>query len=113
MRVLSEDEVTQTILEQGPLTAEELARLAYPVRVAYLALMFGWAKEHGLDNLVEQREILKPMVLRGLEETARFIDSFWERETGRPLKVKTETTPKSSSVAIDPVPKASKKRGRK
>ena len=86
MRVLSEDEVTKTILEHGPLTAQELARLAYPVRVAYLALMFGWAKEHGLDNLVEQREILKPMVLRGLEETAEFIDSFWERETGRPPK---------------------------
>ena len=92
MRVFSEDEVTQIILENGPLSAEELARLAYPVRVAYLALMFGWAKEHGLDNLVEQREILKPMVLRGLEETAGFIDSFWERETDSAPKTKAKTT---------------------
>ena len=76
MRILTDDEVTQAILEQGPLTTEELVRMAYPVRAIYLALMLGWAQEHGLDNLVEHRAVLKPMVLRGLEEMVGFIDSF-------------------------------------
>ena len=81
MRVLTDDEVTQIILEQGPLTAEELARMAYPVRVVYLALMLSWAKEHGLDNLVEHRKSLKPVVQHGLAETAEFMNIFWERQT--------------------------------
>ena len=94
MWILTDDEVAQTILEQGPLTTEELARMAYPVRVAYLALMLSWAKEHGLDNLVEQKEILKPMVLHGLQEMEGFFNSFWEHQTGRPPKAKLETTSK-------------------
>ena len=60
--------------------------MAYPVRAAYLALMLGWAKEHGLDDLVEQRESLKPMVLRGLEEIVGFVDNFWARKTVSPPK---------------------------
>ncbi len=83
MRILAEDEVVQTILEQGPLNTEELARMAYPVRAAYLALMLSWAKEHGLDNLIEQKEILKPMVLDGLEDMAEFMGGFWERQAGK------------------------------
>lgn len=87
MRIPTDEEVTQTILEQGPLTTEELARMAYPVRVAYLALMLSWAQERGLDTLVEQKEILKPMVLRGLEELVTSMDSFWEQHVGRPPKI--------------------------
>jgi hypothetical protein len=54
--------------------------MAYPVRAAYLALMLSWAKQHGLDRLIEQRDALKPMVLRGLEEVAEMIQLFWQRE---------------------------------
>ena len=86
MRVLSDEEGTQIILEHGPLTAEELARMSFPVRTLYLALMLGWAKERGLDNLVEQKKVLKPMVLRGLEEIASSIDIFWDREDGSPKR---------------------------
>ncbi len=96
MRILSEDEVIQTILEHGPLTTEELARIAFPVRVAYLALMLSWAKEHGLDNLVEQKETLKPVVLRGLEETMGSIDRFWASEPGRSPKAKKRNGAKAS-----------------
>ena len=102
MRILTDNEVTQTILEQGPLTTEELARMAYPVRVAYLALMLSWVKEHGLDNLVDQKEVLKPLVLRGLEETVGSIDQFWEHHVSRPPKAK----PAEASTA-------SKKKGSK
>ena len=107
MRILTDNEVAQTILEQGPLTTEELARMAYPVRAAYLALMLSWAKEHGLDNLVDQKEVLKPMVLRGLEETVASMDSFWKHHAGRPKKAKPAEASKGSKR------KASKKKGGK
>ncbi len=107
MRILTDNEVAQTILEQGPLTTEELARMAYPVRVAYLALMLSWAKEHGLDNLVDQREVLKPMVLRGLEETVASMDSFWKDHVDRPPKAKSAEASKESKQ------KGSKKKGGK
>ncbi len=68
--------------------------MAYPVRVAYLALMLNWAKEHGLDNMVEQKKILRPMVLRGLEQIATLIHSFWEGQSGGRLKTKAEVTSK-------------------
>ena len=59
--------------------------MAYPVRAAYLALMLSWAKQHGLDRLIEQRDALKPMVLRGLEEVGEMIQIFWDREDpGKP-----------------------------
>ena len=88
MHILTDEEVIQTILEQGPLTIEEWVRMASPVRAAYLALMLGWAKEHGLDHLVEHRAALKPLVLRGLEETVGFIDSFWARQADSPSLAK-------------------------
>ena len=80
MQELTDDKVVETILHHGPITLEELVRMAYPVRSAYLALMLSWAKQHGLDRLIEQRDALKPMVLRGLEEVAEMIEVFWERE---------------------------------
>ena len=80
MKNLTDDKVVQTILEDGPITPEEFSRMAYPVRAAYLALMLSWAKEHGLRHLIEQKETLKPMVLRGLEEVADLIHIFWKRE---------------------------------
>jgi hypothetical protein len=80
MEILTEAALVQTILERGPVTPEEFARMAYPVRAAYLTLMLSWAKERGLDHLTEQREALKPMILRGLEEVAEMIDVFWKRE---------------------------------
>jgi hypothetical protein len=80
MEILTKEALVQTILERGPVTPEEFARMAYPVRAAYLTLMLSWAKEHGLDHLTEQREALKPMILRGLEEVAEMIDLFWKRE---------------------------------
>ena len=80
MQSLTDDAIVQTILERGPVTPEEFARMAYPVRAAYLALMLSWAKQNGLDHLVEQKEALKPMVLRGLEEVAEMIHVFWGRE---------------------------------
>ena len=82
MLILSKDEVTQTILKHGPLTPEELARMAYPVRVAYLALMLSWVREHGLDNLIEQKEALRSMALRGLKEAAGSIDGFRAGRSG-------------------------------
>jgi len=81
MQELPEDKLVQTILDHGPITPIEFARMAYPVRAAYLALMLSWTKQHGLDHLVEQKETLKPMVLRGLEEVAEMIHVFWKRET--------------------------------
>lgn len=81
MQELTDDKVVQTILDHGPVTPIEFARMAYPVRAAYLALMLSWTKQHGLDHLVEQKEALKPMVLRGLEEVAEMIHVFWKRET--------------------------------
>ena len=80
MQNLTDDKVVQSILDHGPLTPEEFARMAYPVRAAYLALMLSWAKEHGVERLIEQRDALKPMVLRGLEEVAEMIRVFWKRE---------------------------------
>ena len=80
MQNLTDDKVVQTILDDGPITLEEFGRMTFPVRAAYLALMLSWAKEHGLGQLIEQREELKPMVLRGLEEVAEMIHVFWERE---------------------------------
>ena len=80
MQNLTDDKVVQTILDHGPLTLEEFGRMAYPVRAAYLALMLSWAKQHGLRQMIEQRDELKPMVLRGLEEVAEMIHVFWERE---------------------------------
>ena len=88
MQALTDNEIAQTILEQGPLTTAELAHLAYPVRTAYLALMLSWVKEHGLENLIDQKEVLKPMVLRGLEETVASIDGFWKHHGSRPPKAK-------------------------
>jgi hypothetical protein len=80
MQNLTDDKLVQTILDHGPITKGEFARMAYPVRAAYLALMLSWAKQHGLDRLIEQRDALKPMVLRGLEEVAEMIQLFWQRE---------------------------------
>ena len=80
MQDLTDDKVVQIILEHGPITPLEFTRMAYPVRAAYLALMLSWSKQHGLDHLVEQKETLKPMVLRGLEEVAEMIHVFWTRE---------------------------------
>ena len=80
MQELTDDKLVQTILHHGPITLEEFGRMAYPVRAAYLALMLSWAKQHGLDGLIEQRDALKPMVLRGLEEVAEMIEVFWDRE---------------------------------
>ena len=80
MQNLSDDKVVQTILDHGPITLEEFCRMAYPVRAAYLALMLSWAKQHGLGQMIEQRDALKPMVLRGLEEVAEMIQVFWDRE---------------------------------
>ena len=80
MQTLTDDKLVQTILEDGPITPEEFARMAYPVRAAYLALMLSWAKQHGITHLIQQREVLKPMVLRGLEEVAELIHVFWKRE---------------------------------
>lgn len=80
MQNLTDDKVVQTILDHGPITPEEFARMAYPVRAAYLALMLSWAKQHGVGRLIEQRDALKPMVLRGLEEVAELIRVFWKRE---------------------------------
>ena len=80
MQDLTDDKVVQVILNDGPITPKEFARMAYPVRAAYLALMLSWTKQHGLDHLVEQKETLKPMVLRGLEEVAEMIHVFWKRE---------------------------------
>ena len=80
MQELTDDKMVQTILHHGPITQEEFGRMAYPVRAAYLALMLSWAKQHGLDHLIEQRDALKPMVLRGLEEVAEMIQVFWKRE---------------------------------
>ncbi len=91
MKIPTDDEVIQTILEQGPLTPEELARLAYPVRTVYLALMLSWAQEHGLNNLVGQRESLKPMMLRCLEEVAEYINSVWRRRTDAAISGRTRT----------------------
>lgn len=85
MQELTDDKVVQTILHRGPITLEEFGRMAYPVRAAYLALMLSWAKQHGLDRLIEQRDALKPMVLRGLEEVGEMIQVFWDREhPGKP-----------------------------
>ena len=105
MRTLTDNEIAQTILEQGPLTTEELAHMAYPVRAAYLALMLSWVKEHGLDNLIDQKEVLKPMVLRGLEETVASMDSFWEHRVGRSQRAKPAEASKESKQ------KGSKKTG--
>jgi hypothetical protein len=80
MEELTDDKMVETILRDGPITLEEFGRMAYPVRAAYLALMLSWAKQHGMDSMIEQRDALKPMVLRGLEEVAEMIQLFWERE---------------------------------
>ena len=80
MEKLTDDKVVQTILEDGPITPEEFTRMAYPVRAAYLALMLSWAKQHGLKHLIEQKETLKPVVLRGMEEVGQLIHVFWKRE---------------------------------
>ncbi|HEX7294953.1 MAG TPA: hypothetical protein VF251_04315 [Pyrinomonadaceae bacterium] len=89
MQSLTDDKIVQTILDDGPITPEEFARMAYPVRAAYLALMLSWTKQHGLDRLIEERYALRPMVWRGLEEVAEMIQVFWEREDpGKPLEKK-------------------------
>ena len=80
---MSNEELVEIILEEGPLSAAELAEMSYPVRVTYLALMLSWALEYGLEAMAAQRETLRPMVLRGLEGVAQFIEDYWKQQAAR------------------------------